>query len=470
MKYDIPGMQTPQKSDDETPQLDPTKLDILKNLVQEAALNIIRQTSKINFWADSLSESLGEHSLARWLKVPTDQNYQSHSMVAAIRHGGKEYHSFEIEVRQKEDILEVIVKLKEEFEWRDAWEEAWKLAGRPNTYFLTDNALKLFNWLKSGKYDGKHIDENMLGRRANLRGPYHHIHDYLTEIQAKADQHLVFETVEGGGWRPPLKIAFQTDLPEYYNLGPLNPELQLFTTSIAREQIERFKAWLYATIQKTPFRSNKDVMGIFDIRDRKTLNSCFAVWPEGFCFDDKLKDFFEATKLVPGIELACKFEDGLAPWIVICRLEKGSTWKGVQERLKEMSEQVPLDKKYGLNPESCVFRNWILNLHPNEYLRSLTPPVEDHLAVDIGLAPDWPEENVPAYIELLIEEINEKTEFDLRTQPWRHYNEEQTRIRVKKKKLELENLVRMVQLYGLSKSRVLTDEQIKKAIEALLTV
>jgi hypothetical protein len=32
----------------------------------------------------------------------------------------------------------------------------------------------------------------------------------------------------------------------------------------------------------------------------------------------------------------------------------------------------------------------------------------------------WPEENIAAYIELLIEEINEKTEFDLRAQPWRH--------------------------------------------------
>jgi hypothetical protein len=462
-------MQTPQKSDDETPQLDQPKLDTLKNLVQAAALNLIRQTSKINFWADSFSESLGEHSLARWLKLPTNHDYQTRSLVAAVKLGGKEYHSFEVEVKQKENVLEVIVKLKEEFEWRDAWKEAWKYAAKPNPYFLTDNALKLFNWLKSGKYDGKQIEENMLGRRANLRGSYHHIHDYLTEIQGKADHHLVFEVVEGEGWRTPLKITFQTDLPEHYSMGPLNPELQLFTTSIVREQIERFRTWLYATIQKTHFRSNKDVMGVFDIRDRKTLNSCFADWPEGFCFDDKLRDFFEATKLIPGIELACKFEDGLAPWIVVCRLEKGSTWKRVQERLKEMSEQIPLDKKYGLTPESCGLLNWILDLHPSEYLHSLTPPVEDHLAADIGITPDWPEENMPAYIELLVEEINEKTEFDLRTQGWQHYNQEQTRIRVKKKKLEPANLVRMVQLYGLSKDRVLTDEEIQKAIEALLT-
>jgi len=39
--------------------------------------------------------------------------------------------------------------------------------------------------------------------------------------------------------------------------------------------------------------------------------------------------------------------------------------------------------------------------------------VEDHLELDIGIKTDWPEENIPAYLAMLVEEINERTEFDL---------------------------------------------------------
>jgi hypothetical protein len=44
---------------------------------------------------------------------------------------------------------------------------------------------------------------------------------------------------------------------------------------------------------------------------------------------------------------------------------------------------------------------------------------------------------------------------------------EVTQIRVKKKQLEPENLIRLVQLFGLSKSRILPADRIRKAIEAL---
>lgn len=464
------AMQSP--SNDE-PKSDgpavPPPTDVLSNFVQQAALDLVRQKSDIDFWKDSLSVSLSESRLAAWLGLPKDHSFQIRSLVAAIKRGGKSYRSFVIKVNEETKdnchVLVVSAVLNADSEWRNAWEEAWSLSPEPNPHCLTDNALKLYRWLKSPKFDGQPIDENSLGRRANLRGSYHHIPDYLTEIQVKADPCLIFSE---GRWQEPLTISFNSEPPQYYQIGPLNPPLSLSTENKNREELEKFKSWLYGVIQNTEFKRERDVIGVFDIGDRKTLKCCFSDWPEGVGFGYRLEEFFDEVRLVPGLELAYQFEDGLSHWLVVARVQKGSTWKTIQERIREKITAIPVQKKYDLSPDSSALLTWILDLRPEEFLSSLTPAVEDCLETDIGITVEWPKENLPAYIELLVEEINEKTEFDLRTQRWKDYSREQTRIRVKKKALELETLIRSLQLFGLTKDRPLEEAEVRETIEKLL--
>jgi len=128
----------------------------------------------------------------------------------------------------------------------------------------------------------------------------------------------------------------------------------------------------------------------------------------------------------------------------------------------------PLRQKYGLSEHGAALLKWIVGLRPEDYLATLTPVVEDHLKLDIGIKTDWPEENIPAYLAMLVEEINEKTEFGLLLQPWRKHGDLETRIRVKKKPSEMDSVLRAIQFNGLSRNKVLDSGRIKEAIDALL--
>jgi len=70
---------------------------------------------------------------------------------------------------------------------------------------------------------------------------------------------------------------------------------------------------------------------------------------------------------------------------------------------------------------------------------------------------------------MLVEEINEKTGYDLLLQPWQQHGNSETRIRVKHKPSEMDNLVRAIQLFGLSRNKALDADRIKAAVDALIS-
>ena len=87
----------------------------------------------------------------------------------------------------------------------------------------------------------------------------------------------------------------------------------------------------------------------------------------------------------------------------------------------------------------------------------------------IGIETDWPEENTPAYLAMLVDEINEKTDYDLLLQPWQQHGNAETRIRVKHKPSEMDSLVRAIQLLGLSRNKALDADRVKAAVETLIS-
>ena len=89
--------------------------------------------------------------------------------------------------------------------------------------------------------------------------------------------------------------------------------------------------------------------------------------------------------------------------------------------LKQKEAELSAGENYGLSDDAAALFQWISDLRPDQYLGNLTPIVEECLERDIGLKPSWPEKNIAAYFEMLVEEINEKTDFDLRVQPRQRY-------------------------------------------------
>jgi len=362
--------------------------------------------------------------------------------------------------------MQLSIRIKAGFQWRNVSEEPWKCTAVPNPDFLTDNAAKLLQWVRSEKNTREFTDQNKIGRQSKLRGSYDQIRNLFKEIQAKVQPRLV---VEVKGWWGPFKAYFAKEQPRYFHIGPLNPPLGLSLSKVEHDELMRFKRWLYAELQRMDFPRNNEFVGIFEVADRRAVKACFSDWPTGFSWDDKIREFFDSLRLMPGICIHCLFESGPGPWLVTCSLSEGWTWSRVKEWLREQQSMPPLRQRYGLSEHGAALLEWIVGLRPEEYLGRLTPVVEDHLELDIGIETDWPEENIPAYLAMLVEEINEKTEFDLLLQPWQQHGNAETRIRVKHKRSEMDSLVRAIQLFGLSRNKTLDAERVKATVDALIS-
>ncbi len=248
----------------------------------------------------------------------------------------------------------------------------------------------------------------------------------------------------------------------------MNPALGLNLRAIEHDELERFKGWLHAEILKPGFPDGAEIGGIFDIRDRETLKTAFSNLPDSSGKFAPDPDFFEALRVVEGVVIAHEFANGMGPWILIYRREEGVTWIKIKERLRAKAREIPLERRYTLSGDSRALLKWILDLRSDEYLLGMTPPVEDHLERDIGLHTEVEEENVRGWVELLLEEINEQTEFNVRTIGWHHYSREQTRILVRKKRAGLDDIVRAVQVWGLGKDRLLDRDSIRAALGRLM--
>jgi hypothetical protein len=190
--------------------------------------------------------------------------------------------------------------LRDGFEWKDAWEEAWTFAEQPNAHCLSDNALRLYVWAKGPKNTGRKMKWQKVGAQARLSKTYSHIEDHLREIRVKADPTIQWAI--SGSWHSELQVWFKKEDEIYYRHGPLNPGLGLDVEEVQHAELERFKKWLYEQIPKPGFPDGTETIGILDIHDRKTVKQVFDKLPADCGRFGKMPDFFQALKLLDGME------------------------------------------------------------------------------------------------------------------------------------------------------------------------
>ena len=111
---------------------------------------------------------------------------------------------------------------------------------------------------------------------------------------------------------------------------------------------------------------------------------------------------------------------------------------------------------------------WIEWLREKDYLGKLTPIVEDNLEKKIGIKCPWDKGNPPAYLNELLNELNERTPYDCSLQPWKDYSESKTRIRINRKKSDEAILVQQIQLLALKQGKTVPTERIQEWISRLL--
>jgi len=119
----------------------------LSQAAERAVLDIIRQATRIDFWRESISESVYPGSLRAWLELGEGVKVTEGTLERTVKNVRKEYRSFLVRVEEakhqyEQSSLVITVSLREGFEWKDVWEESWMVAERRNPHCLCDNALR----------------------------------------------------------------------------------------------------------------------------------------------------------------------------------------------------------------------------------------------------------------------------------------------------------------------------------------
>ena len=443
-------------------------------IIQNAVLDMIRRAHRIDFWKSSLSEKLYPRFLAQWAGLPKESKISEERLAKSLNQTRKNYETFEVLVTEHRDSryyqqdyhLVVEIRLRAGSEWVDACKEAWALAEQPNEYGLTENALRLYLWAKSPKNNGQPFKIKSICLQAKLRKTHYFVASHLYEIRAKADPTIRWNPEDPG--REALRIWFESTPVKYYHHGPLNPPLALNLHAVHHADLEKFRVWLYQEIQKPEFPNGREIVGLYDIGNRKTLQATIRVLPDSCGRYSSMGKFFETLRLIEDIQIQYRFDDGYAPWIVTCQPKADSNWQQIKARLKALAERVPLEQRYFLSPDGIALLQWIQELRTDEFQTGLTPVVEEHLGKTLSFKAKWDFNNTRTYLELLVGEINENTEYQLRALDWRHYSNTGTRILVKQKKTELQDVVWAIQALGLQRNKLLTKEKVSAALDALL--
>src|SRR5207245_10603174 len=98
--------------------------------------------------------------------------------------------------------------------------------------------------------------------------------------------------------------------------------------------------------------------------------------------------FFNALRLMDGIEIRHRFEAGGEGWLAVCQLQQGVTWKEIKARLAAKASEIPIEKRYSLNADSRALLKWILDLRRDEFMMGMTPSVAEHLEMAMGIEGD----------------------------------------------------------------------------------
>lgn len=165
--------------------------------------------------------------------------------------------------------------------------------------------------------------------------------------------------------------------------------------------------------------------------------------------------------------MECNFKGSINAWYL--RIIPQESWKASLKAIEDLRSQPTLQALYDLSNDSAKLLAWIESLDDEERLEEWTPIVEDAQEERIGLECPWnDDDNFPAYIQLLIDEINDKTPYDLKLQPWKDYSDWKTRIRVRKKESEESKIIQQIQLYGLQKGKLLEEQRVRELLTQLL--
>jgi hypothetical protein len=459
----------------------PATIPELKARAETYIVDTIRNTTCFCFWSTAIQDHLDSTTARRILGMKKDDERSYYRIIQeAAQTVNKQAKTYEVTIQGNDynDTISgiTITRLKGK-EWTDVQDEVWKNGPSTNPRRISDPSIKLFAWLKEQPPSEDWLSETSISWKIGFKGKQGLVGGLLRELQRKLAPYFHFEE-QGSRWdrKNPISYLIRID-PEASIETPatpktipssLNPVFKHHLHRITKEDLDEWTDLIYDHLLKaTP--SGLEPVYVYWVDTAQELARVFpALSPSGHSSGgSKLTEFFESLRIIPEIVMECDFKGSINAWYL--RIIPQESWKASLKAIEDLRSQPTLQALYDLSNDSAKLLAWIESLDDEERLEEWTPIVEDAQEERIGLECPWnDDDNFPAYIQLLIDEINDKTPYDLKLQPWKDYSDWKTRIRVRKKESEESKIIQQIQLYGLQKGKLLEEQRVRELLTQLL--
>lgn len=457
----------------------PATLPELKARAKAYIVDAIRNTTRFRFWSTEIRDHLDSTKARRVLGMKKDDERAYYRIIQeAAGRVNKQAKNYEVTIQgndYNETISGMTITRRQGKEWTDVLNEVWKDDPSGNPRRITEPSLKLFAWLKQQPSLANWLSETTISWKAGFNGRQGLVSDLLKELQGKLAPHFHFEK-RGSRWerQNPVSYMIRIDPEASIEKPPtprtipssLNPVFKNHLHSITKQDFDEWTDFIYEQLLKTNPDGSEPVY-LYWVDSARELARVFpGLSSSGYSSGgSKLAEFFESLRIIPEVEVEFDFDDSSDAWYVRMLPEKN--WKKSLKAIEEQRRKPTLQERYGLKTHSAKLLEWIEGLTKEELLEEWTPVVENALEKEIGIECPWDNRNFSAYIQLLIDEINDMTPYDLKIQPWKDYSDWKTRIRVREKASEESKIIQQIQLYGLQKGQIIEEKIVKELLAAL---
>ena len=171
------------------------------------------------------------------------------------------------------------------------------------------------------------------------------------------------------------------------------------------------------------------------------------------------------VRLPEGLRLAYDLQDSAPEWWTA--VEPTTSWPEAIVSIEAFLKRRTPEQQFGLSYDAARLLEWIESRDKKEMLGTWTPVVEPAVTREIGIVAEWPEENPPALFQMLVDEINDKTIYQLGLQPWKEQGQIRTRIKVAKRTSKRENLAQTIARAAKKTGIGISDDDLQKLIGAM---
>jgi hypothetical protein len=447
----------------------------LKSKAEEFFWDLIRNIPSVKFWESQIRESLETKKFAKFLENDGECPFYEVAQAGIIKVNEKA-RTFELSCEgneHRQTIESLKIRLKPDCDWQGVVAECWARIDNPTPRFLTQPALALFSWLRDAGFPSDWIKDRTLSWKAGFHGRGNVVEEYLWELRQKLGDQFSFES-RGQRWgetrehRVSIDGEICLDTPLDHRTPPerLNPVVDVNFEHYGKKEFDRWRDFIHRHLLAIRPVATERVYLVW-IDTQRELKRIFPKFnPAWYMPGSKLAGFWHKLPLHSAIQVEYSFEEHAPKWFV--SLKPTTRWEHTLAELEEAARQPSIAEKYGLSPDAAKLLQWVEELKREEFVGSWTPVVEEEQEGKIGLSCPWGDENFPAYLQILVEEINEKTLHDLALQPWRGHSRLLSRLRVKKKETTEGRLVSLLQMYGLENGKTLTGSRLRNLLQKLL--